>query len=149
MRSMRLAATSQIRARSLATTLALVLLAALWSAGARASDAAPTIAAAELAARMEAGKAPVILDVRTPEEYRDGHLPGAVNIPHDQLAERLDEVPADRDEEIVVHCHSGGRAGMAEEVLRDAGYAQVRDLEGHWKGWSASGFPTASDFPNE
>jgi len=129
-------------ARALATVLGLGLLAALWSAAAQASDAAPTIAAAELAERLEAGDAPVILDVRTPGEYRDGHIPGAVNIPHDQLAERLEEVPARRDEEVVVHCHSGKRAGMAEDVLRGAGYTRVRDLEDHWKGWSDSDLPT-------
>ena len=142
MRAIRIPSAPPIHARALAAALALVLLAALWSAGARASDAARPIAAAELAERLEAGDAPVVLDVRSRNEYGRRHIPGAVNIPHDELAKRLGEVPAGPDEEIVVHCHSGKRAEMAEEVLGDAGYTRVRDLEGHWKDWNASDLPT-------
>lgn len=135
--------TLALRRKVLQAGSALVLLAALWGAATAASnESAPAIEAAELAARIDEGTAPPILDVRSPEEYREGHIPGAVNIPHDELAGRLDEVPARPDEEIVVHCHSGKRAAMAEDVLRESGYTQVRDLEGHWKGWSAADLPT-------
>jgi rhodanese-related sulfurtransferase len=79
---------------------------------------------------------------RTPEEFAAGHLPGARNIPHDQLAGRLDELALAKSDEVVVHCHSGRRAAVAEQVLRDAGYTSVRDLEGHWQGWHGAGLPT-------
>ncbi len=91
--------------------------------------------AADLAGRLEAGNTPLVLDVRTPGEFADGHIPSAVNIPHDELAARLDELPSDRGAEIVVHCKSGRRAGVAEAVLVEAGYTNLSDLEGHWLGW--------------
>jgi rhodanese-related sulfurtransferase len=107
-----------------------------------ASDA-PTsaqIAPDELSERLAAGDAPLILDVRSAEEFEGGHIPGAVNIPHTELAARLDELGVSRDAEIVVHCESGRRAAAAEAVLADAGFTQVRDLDGHMKGWRASGY---------
>jgi len=106
-----------------------------------APEGVGTISPAELAGRMESGDAPLVLDVRTPEEFAAGHIPGARNIPHDQLATRLDEVAGQRDVEVVVHCQSGRRAGMAEEVLQEAGFRNLRDLEGHWQAWQQGGYP--------
>jgi rhodanese-related sulfurtransferase len=96
---------------------------------------------AELAERIRTGTAPLILDVRTPEEFAAGHVPGAINIPHDQLESRLAELPAELDTEIVVHCKSGRRAGIAEETLSRAGYENLEDLKGHWQAWSAADLP--------
>jgi rhodanese-related sulfurtransferase len=118
--------------------LALSVLAAAVS-GCRAPA---SIEPGELAELIAAGNAPLILDVRTPEEFAAGHLPGAHNIPHDQLAGRLGELGIAPDGEIVVHCQSGRRAAAAEQVLREAGYANVRDLSGHWQGWREAGLPT-------
>jgi phage shock protein E len=97
------------------------------------------IDAAELAGRIDSGTAPLVLDVRTADEFQRGSIPGALNIPHDTLAERLDELPVSRSEEIVVHCQSGKRAALAEAVLIEAGYSRVRELDGHWQGWQDSG----------
>jgi rhodanese-related sulfurtransferase len=119
--------------------LSLAAAAALWAAGpARAADA---IGAADLATRVREGAAPLVLDVRTREEFASGHIPGAVNIPHTELRERLGELRASKDEEIVVHCERGGRAEAAEAVLREAGFAQVLDLSGHMQAWRAAGLP--------
>lgn len=142
MQSNRPDAPDRPKSRRIAAVSVLALLAALVGAAAAAESAAP-IAAAELARRIEAGSAPLVLDVRTPKEFAAGHIPGAVNIPYDQLAGRLEELPGKRDTEIVVHCYSGKRAAVAEGVLRDAGYTRVRDLEGHWLGWSQAGLPRA------
>lgn len=124
---------------------AIVLIAAAvlvsTSACERAATGVEPIAPAELAARIKKGTAPIILDVRTREEYAAGHIPGAVNIPHDELAERLERVPATKSEEIVVHCERGGRAGAAEETLSAAGYTNLRDLSGHMQGWQEQGLP--------
>ncbi|NNL67970.1 MAG: rhodanese-like domain-containing protein [Myxococcales bacterium] len=103
--------------------------------------AAGSISAGELADRIGAGSAPRVLDVRTAAEFEQGHIPGAINVPHDALAERLSELGIAPDEEVVVHCQSGRRAAMAEAVLRDAGYTRVRDLTGHWKLWHETGLP--------
>lgn len=101
-----------------------------------------TIAAVELSDRIAAGDAPLILDVRSDAEFDAGHIPGAIHIPHDQVKDRLGELPTDTTVEVVVHCQSGRRAEVAEAELIAAGYTNVRDLDGHWAGWSAAGLPT-------
>lgn len=80
-----------------------------------------------------------VLDVRTPEEYAEGHVPGAVNVPHDQLASRLAEVPKDKD--VVVYCRSGRRSALATDVLAANGYQHVSHLEGDIQAWLARGRP--------
>jgi rhodanese-related sulfurtransferase len=92
-----------------------------------------SIAPAALAARIEAGSAPRILDVRSPEEFASGHVPGAVNVPHDQLASRLAEVPKDKD--VVIYCRSGRRTGLAAELLAANGYSRLGHLEGDMLAW--------------
>jgi rhodanese-related sulfurtransferase len=106
------------------------------------ADFGRTIPVVELSLRISAGTAPVILDVRSADEHRSGHIPGSVNLPHDQLPERLPELGLDRSEEIIVHCQSGRRAAIAEQVLAEAGYTNVRDLDGHMAGWRQAGLPT-------
>lgn len=78
-------------------------------------------------------EAPFVLDVRTPEEYVTGHVPGAVNIPYDQVGARLAEVPKDR--QVVLYCRSGRRAVMASEVLAANGYTRLQHLEGDIVAW--------------
>ena len=125
--------------------LAVVASLLLGAVGAHAEEPTPgkPIAPAELASRLEAGDAPFVLDVRTREEYVSGHIPGSTHVPHDVLAERLEELPEAKSEEIVVHCQSGRRAALAEEVLLGAGYTNVRDLTGHWQAWQDAGLPVA------
>jgi len=67
-----------------------------------------------------------LLDVRTPGEFANGHLPGAVNIPVSDLSARLNEVP--KDKPVVVYCRSGHRSGMAASTLRRSGMKTVVDL---------------------
>lgn len=100
-----------------------------------------TISQREMFERIEAGKAPLILDVRSDEEFSEGHLRGAVHIPHKELQARVSELAAHKTDEIVVYCRSGVRAGMAEKVLREAGFTQVRDLDGHILLWQKNGYP--------
>jgi phage shock protein E len=92
-------------------------------------------AVAELSAREDG---PLVLDVRSQAEYDAGHVPGAVLIPHDQLAGRLSEL--DRDRWVLVYCKSGRRAGIAEDLLVKEGF-DVRQIEGSWQRWSAEGRP--------
>lgn len=114
----------------------------LWSAGCQQpTTSSGPIAAEDLAKRIGTGSAPVVLDVRTPEEYAAGHIPGAINIPHDQLATRLTELPGAKSTEIVVHCQAGRRAATAENILVQGGYTDVRDLQGHFGGWVQQGLP--------
>jgi phage shock protein E len=99
-------------------------------------------AVAELSARADA---PLILDVRSQAEYEAGHVPGAVLIPHDQLAGRLSEL--DRERWVLVYCKSGRRAGIAEEVLVKNGF-DVRQMEGSWNRWSVEGRPVEPGAPD-
>ena len=98
-----------------------------------------TITPAELAQRLKEPNPPIILDVRTREEYAAGHIDTAVNLPHDELERRLGEIPGDKSSEIVVYCRSGKRARIAEKILVEKGYKNVKDLAGHWQGWSGQG----------
>ena len=82
-----------------------------------------------------------VLDVRSPEEFSEGHVPGAVNVPYDQIAARIAEVPKNKD--VVLYCRSGRRAGIAAEVLAANGYSRLSHLEGDMPGWIAQGRPVA------
>jgi len=99
-------------------------------------DVAPA-AVAEIRARADA---PLLLDVRSPEEFAAGHVAGAVNIPHDRLASRLEEVQASDRPWVLVYCRSGKRADSAESVLAKAGF-EVRQINGSWLRWEAEGRP--------
>ncbi len=118
-----------------------VVLALLLSGIACASDVA-TVDGASLLKRVQSGDSTlVVLDVRTPQEFAEGHVPGAVNIPHDTLESRLAELEADRDKDVVVYCRSGRRAGMALTVLEKAGFERLSHLEGDYLAWSAAELP--------
>jgi rhodanese-related sulfurtransferase len=122
--------------RTAAAALSLVL-AGCSEAGAGASSISPQA----LLERIRAGHAPVILDVRSPEEYAGGRVPGAINIPHGELPERLGELGPVRDREIVVYCERGPRAAKAEAILRDARFGTVEHLEGDMSTWRAARLP--------
>src|SRR5262245_53275592 len=68
-----------------------------------------------------------LLDVRSPQEYAGGHLPGAVNIPVQEIDRRLAEV-GPRDGELILYCRSGHRSGRAAEILRAHGFTKVHNL---------------------
>jgi rhodanese-related sulfurtransferase len=103
------------------------------------STKAPSISAAELQARRESGAAPVVIDVRTPEEYASGHIPGAVNVPFDEVAQRIAEIDAPHG--VALYCMVGPRARRGESALIAAGYEQVLHLEGGLAAWKAAGLP--------
>jgi len=81
----------------------------------------------------------VFLDVRTPGEYQSGHVPHAKLIPVQTLANRLNEVPKDKN--IIVYCESGVRAARAAEILVSHGYTHVKSMKASMRGWRSSGLP--------
>jgi phage shock protein E len=95
----------------------------------------------ELLQRLDKNEAPLIVDVRRPDEFAAGHIPGARNFPHTEIAARLDELRDDRDKEIVVYCESGRRAAIAQGILEQAGFTKVRHLEGDMQSWRKLGLP--------
>jgi hydroxyacylglutathione hydrolase len=84
---------------------------------------------------------PLVLDVRTENEYRDGHIEGSTNIPLNHLEDRVTELP--EDEPIVVHCKSGYRSSIAASVLQRHGRKYLMDLVGGFDAWKASQLPVA------
>ena len=118
-----------------------LLLASLVSAGALAAEPAlvPVSQEALLERQQKGDESTYVLDVRSPEEYASGHVPGAVNIPYDQIASRMAEVPKDKD--VVLYCKSGRRAGIAAEVLAGQGYTRLQHLEGDIVAWVDKGRP--------
>ena len=83
-----------------------------------------------------ADRSMVVLDVRTPEEFAAGHLPGAINIPHTELAARVAELDGARDRDIVVYCRTGKRSAQALDVLEQSGFRRLFHLEGDYTRWS-------------
>ena len=91
----------------------------------------------------------VIVDVREPEEYSDGHIPGATNVPRGVLEFRIEDVEGleglSNDERlqkpVAVYCRSGGRSALAADTLRSMGYTNVRSIQGGFKAWQAQDLP--------
>ena len=110
-------------------------------ADASESTQAPSISPAELHAQRESGVAPVVIDVRTPEEYATGHIPDAVNIPFDQVAKRIDEL--DTPHGVALYCMVGPRARKGEAALLAVGYEKTFHIEGGLAAWQKAGLPVA------
>lgn len=83
----------------------------------------------------------LVLDVRTPAEYGEGHVPGAINIPHTEIASRSGELAEARSRDIVVYCRSGNRSAQALEALSDAGFKRLFHMQGDYLRWSAEKRP--------
>ena len=95
----------------------------------------PEITVQDYKKRVDAGDAPFLLDVREPDEYEGANLGGAL-IPLGELPDRLGEIAEHRDEEVVVHCRSGGRSAKAVELLRQNGFSGAKNLKGGIHAWS-------------
>ena len=72
----------------------------------------------------------IILDVRTQEEYDQGHIPGAIVISHEEIAEKAKEVLTDKEQLILVYCRSGRRSKIAAEALVELGYTNIKEFGG-------------------
>ena len=99
----------------------------------------PTLTALELQENLNNGNKPFVLDVRQPEEFRLGHIPGAKLIPLGDLSRRIKEVPADR--EIVCICATGHRSVPAVHKLVAAGYT-ARSMKNGMISWHLAKLPT-------
>jgi len=81
----------------------------------------------------------LFLDVRTANEYKGGHVPGAKNVPVQVLAEHWAEVP--KNKKLFVYCESGVRSTKATQILVDAGFKQVVNMKASMRGWRSADFP--------
>lgn len=81
----------------------------------------------------------VIVDVRTPEEYQQGHVPNAINVPLSEIVDNPAILASSKEKSIVLYCRSGYRAGKAANALQKDGYENLRHLEGDMLGWLKKG----------
>src|SRR3954467_3357583 len=81
----------------------------------------------------------VVLDVREPDEYEQGAIPGALHIPRGQLESNIEGRVPDRDTPILIHCASGVRSAFAAKTLSDLGYTDVVSVAGGFNKWKDEG----------
>ena len=102
----------------------------------------PVLDQTRLAERLAGEQPPPLIDVRTPAEFRAGHLPGAINSPLQDFRRRLPELSAYRDREVVLYCETGSRALHGGRWLHSLGFQELRLLDGHMVAWRRAGLPT-------
>ena len=88
------------------------------------------ITAEEAKKIMDSQEGYIILDVRTQEEYDEGHIPGAIVISHEEIAEKAEGVLTDKNQLILVYCRSGRRSKLAAEALVELGYTNIKEFGG-------------------
>jgi len=106
------------------------------------------ISASEAAEAAQQNSRTLILDVREPGEWSEGHIPGALLVPRGMLEAKADleyanREPrlADRNQPIVVHCATGGRSALAADVLQAMGFTNVQSMAGGITAWKEKGLP--------
>ena len=104
------------------------------------SNAYAKITADEAKTMMDAGNV-TIVDVRTAQEYADGHIPGAINIPLESIGSDKPAELTDTDADLIVYCRTGVRSKQASDKLVELGYQHVNDMGGivDWKGETVTG----------
>jgi len=130
-----------MRARALLVTATFAAAAVVGLAGCSSESAAVTaIGAAELVEVVGQQQA-VVIDVRTPQEYAEGHVPGALNI--DIASATFDEEIAalPTDETYVVYCRSGNRSAQAATIMAEAGFADVYNVDAGLATLASAGVP--------
>jgi len=92
-------------------------------------------------AKLAQGENTVILDVRSVEEFNEGHIPGAINIPNSELKDRITELEEKKLQDLVVYCRSGNRAAFSYQILTENDFEQVEHLVGDFILWEEKNLP--------
>ena len=82
-----------------------------------------------------------LVDVRTPEEFKRGHIKGSLNVPLSILKKQVAALPFDKDRQIIAICYSATRSIPALRILSDAGYKDAVQLQGGLRVWESKGYP--------
>jgi molybdopterin/thiamine biosynthesis adenylyltransferase/rhodanese-related sulfurtransferase len=90
--------------------------------------------------RLRSGQPPLFVDIRPPDEWQEGHIPGAVLAPRNNLESRFEGLVPDKSTELVVYCASGPRSAFATRTLLELGYEHVANLAGGFVDWKRSGY---------
>ncbi|MFC1748660.1 rhodanese-like domain-containing protein [Pseudomonadota bacterium] len=127
--------------RLLSSTFALITCIVLLNIS--AADTSPTsISAPKLQELLKSeSNDMLLLDVRSPREYAQGHISTALNIPHTVLGKNIYKIDNYKNKPVIIYCRSGVRAGIASQILSDAGFSKLLHLSGDMNGWHAAGFP--------
>jgi len=99
----------------------------------------------EVRSRTSNGKGYTLLDVREKDEFRDGHLDGALSLPRGFLEIRVEEAIPDKSTPIIAYCAGGTRSLLAAKQMREMGYTDVVSMSGGYNGWKNAGFPFTQD----
>lgn len=127
--------------RPLIAAVALIILASAYAYFLTPKQEYNDVTVAEAKALIEERPGMVILDVRNPSEFDDGHIEDAINIPVDYLAGRLDELS--KDNELLVYCRTGNRSARAVGILDDNGFTKIFHMDAGITGWIDAGYPVA------
>ncbi len=92
------------------------------------------------------GKGHVLLDVREKDEWREGHLNGALSLPRGFLEIKVETTVPEKDTPIIAYCAGGTRSLLAGKILRDMGYQNVTSMSGGYTGWKNAGYKWVQDF---
>ena len=114
---------------------------------AEARQVIPELGPADLKRRLDAGEPVVVVDVRDPDEYRDGHIEDAANISRGFLEFRIGTVAPEPTTPLVLYCQTGLRSMLAARQLKELGFENVTNLQGGFQKWAQSGLPVAKDKP--
>ena len=90
---------------------------------------------------LDAADPPLLVDVREPDEWGEGHIPGAVHVPRGHLESRIEQVVPDRSRALVLYCAVGARSAFAAKSLEELGYESVASLAGGFTDWKRNGYP--------
>jgi phage shock protein E len=97
----------------------------------------------QLRTYLDLGSPPAVIDVRTSDEYADGHVPGALNVSFWRVLAGGIPGGIARTDPVVIYCGAGPRAQMAMLGLRLRGFSNLSELDGHWAEWQRRAFPVA------
>jgi len=114
---------------------------------AEARQVVPEEGPQDLERRLASGETVVVIDVRDPDEYRDGHIEAATNISRGFLEFRIGTAVNDASTPIVLYCQTGLRSVLAAKQLRELGYTNVINLQGGYQKWIQSGLPVVREVP--
>lgn len=137
-------------AQSLSGILVLLvcfLAGAAWAQGmtkqdlVREAKAAITEVTVEQALAMHERGGAYFIDCREQNEFRTGHVPGALHVPRGWLEFRIADLVPEKEAVIVVYCRTGDRSSLAVQSLQRMGYANAVNLKGGWRAWDEAGYP--------
>jgi molybdopterin/thiamine biosynthesis adenylyltransferase/rhodanese-related sulfurtransferase len=98
------------------------------------------ISTVEAQERLQGDDGPLFLDIRPPDEWQEGHIPGALLAPRNNLESRIEALVPDKSRELVVYCGSGSRSAFAVRTLQELGYEDVTNLAGGFADWKRNGY---------